>query len=289
MEGLVSSLPPCLLVAAYGSGVFPQGAASALDASRLTDLLVVAEDGPAWHEANLALHPEHYPRWLRDASRAERVQRTGGAGMLFFPFVQLGGVRAKYGVIGRSRFEEDLRQWDTLYCSGRLQKPVRLLHADSSLLGLLEGNLGFAASAAMVLMHSKRMMVHSEADVFLEIARISYDGDIRMALGEDPHKIRRIVMNNLAGFSALYRRQLDEMLDRGELQYGAPVSEQVAKLHMTRLPPRLRDLGVEELQGALFRTVRRSSAMQTMKNAATAGLSKSLRYGLRKVGKRFFP
>ncbi len=288
---LLSALPSCEMAVAYGSGVFGQGAKSLSDGSRLLDLLLVVKDSAAWHHANQTRHAEHYPPWLRGRpKRAAWLQRLGGAHLLFFPFVELGGVACKYGVIEVADLRRDLEQWETLYCSGRLHKPVQLLHepsANSSLTQAMEQNRASALSAALVLLAEEGAKVESESDVFLQVARLSYEGDIRMAFGEDPNKVRNIVSNNLDAFSSLYRSHLVAAQNEGTLQFGHCVSPEAARMHMSRLPERFRRIPPEQLRRALFDTVRRSSMVQTAKSALSAGVGKSLRYALRKIGKRF--
>ena len=283
MECFVGCFPPCSMMAAYGSGVFSQGSE---DKSKLVDLLVVAKDVSEWHEKNLCLNESHYPRWMRNAARARWFQTKGGARMTFFPYVNLGGFRCKYGVIGEADLIRDLANWDTLYCAGRLHKPVRLLHAptpSSELDTALKTNLTFAVSAAMVLLASSGRVVASEGDVYTQISRLSYDGDIRMLFAENPRKVENIVSNNLAAFNSLYRTRLDNMLDQGVLHWGKPIQMSGKQI----LPLRLASLAPNELKEELARTVRLSSAVQTMKNAISAGFGKSARYALRKIGKRF--
>ncbi len=291
LAGAVAALPPCEMVVAYGSGVFGQGAKSEADPTRLTDLLVVVRDGAAWHRANQAANSEHYPPWLRGRpERAARLQRWGGAHMLFFPFVRLDSLACKYGVIEAAALRRDLDEWDALYCSGRLHKPVRLAlepAAETGLAQAMERNCGSAVSAAVALLSVSGRAVASEEEVFLEIARLSYEGDVRMAVGEDPNKVTNIVRSNLAAFSALYRGHLERLLRDGTLAYGRPVSAAAGAAEIARLPPRFRQLQPAQLQRALAQTVRRSSFVQTAKNALTAGLGKSISYGVRKIGKRF--
>jgi translocator assembly and maintenance protein 41 len=266
------------MVFAYGSGVFGQGYE---DKSKLIDLLVVVSDVEAFHRANLRSHASHYPRWLQNADRVSWLQRTGAAHMVFFPYVTLDGKACKYGVIGEDDLIRDLRTWDTLYCAGRLHKPVRVLRAASGASDLhdaLQENLSSAIGASMVLLAASGKIVASERDVFAQIARLSYDGDVRMMIAENPRKIDNIVSNNLAEFDRLYRSRLDALLNDGTLAWGRAVKLQ----NSTLLPARLASLNATQLRAELARTVRFSSASQTLKNVLSAGFGKSIRYALRK-------
>jgi hypothetical protein len=50
-----------------------------------------------------------------------------------------------------------------------------------------------------------------ETVLYDTIARLSYLGDIRMTLAEDPHKVERIVTTNLLSFQQIYRPILNTL------------------------------------------------------------------------------
>jgi translocator assembly and maintenance protein 41 len=228
---LVDSLPACEMLVAYGSGVFSQGQQSE-DKSKLTDVLVVVDDAVAWHRANIEMNAAHYPFWLRGPERASKFQTFGGARMIFFPYVKLASLQCKYGVIGTADLIRDLTEWDALYCAGRLQKPVRLLKPPVSLdlRNALETNLSQAVGVAALLLAASRKPVLSETELFVQIARLSYDGDVRMAFAENPNKVTDIVTNNLEAFGALYRSHIDTLVKQGVLNWGKPVD--LARVHV---------------------------------------------------------
>lgn len=91
----------------------------------------------------------------------------------------------KYGVISRKKFLEDLLDWKYLYVAGRLHKPVLMLksypHIDHAILRNREN----AVRTALLLLPSK----FTEVDLYLTIAGLSYLGDPRMGVGENPKKV----------------------------------------------------------------------------------------------------
>src|SRR5688572_9877207 len=97
----------------------------------------------------------------------------------------------KYGVISTQRFEQDLLQWDSLYIAGRLHKPVlrlRTATADASDRHceiLLHRNLLSALRTSLLLLPE----TFTEFELFSMISSLSYDGDIRMGVGENPMKV----------------------------------------------------------------------------------------------------
>ena len=56
----------------------------------------------------------------------------------------------KYGVISLAALERDLQQWDTLYCAGRLHKPVMTLRVCKGL------GTGHGQAPVAVLMRGNR-------------------------------------------------------------------------------------------------------------------------------------
>lgn len=55
-------------------------------------------------------------------------------------------------MIGTSRLLDDLRQWDSLYVAGRMQKPVATLAADARVAAAADANLTSALACALLLL-----------------------------------------------------------------------------------------------------------------------------------------
>lgn len=124
---------------------------------------------------------------------------------------------------------KDLANWETLYISGRLQKPhLPLLpfpalspspspnsNPDQTILGEgvnpLEQNLKSALSLALICLPSH----FTELELWEQIAGISYAGDPRMSVpgAENPEKVKNIVKGEgaLEGFRAMYGGLLSGM------------------------------------------------------------------------------
>lgn len=110
----------------------------------------------------------------------------------------------KYGIISTQTLTNDLQNWETLYISGRLQKPHLPLLTPSSLSESLEQNKKTALSLALILLGDR----FTEYQLWEKIAGISYAGDPRMSIpgAENPEKVRNIVRGQgaLEGFRAMY-------------------------------------------------------------------------------------
>lgn len=278
----MAALPPSHMAIFYGSAIFSQGQSSQADPSKLIDLLVVADNLPAWHHHNMTRHSAHYPRLLRLLG----PQRLG---LLFFPYAEIAGIRCKYGVVSANDLLRDLQTWDTLYCAGRLHKPVKIVgRPTDELHQALDGNLKCALGVSLLLntMDSNPNISCSELDLYKGITRLSYDGDIRMMLAEDPRKIDNIVENNLDGFRQLYQPYLQDLVVEKAVSVQSDGSIAVRERSALQIPARLVGLSGDALRAELRRTVRRSSLAQTAKGPLSAGLGRSIRYSWRKFMKR---
>lgn len=155
-----------------------------------------------WHSLNLNQHRDHYSILGSLGSGAvSAVQDRWGAGVYFNPYVVINGILVKYGVVNLDTLERDLREWDTLYLAGRLQKPVKILRDDARIRLANQMNLLSALRTALLLLPPK----FTERELYNTIAGISYLGDPRMAFPtENPQKVANIVGNNLPHFRRLY-------------------------------------------------------------------------------------
>ncbi|GAA5905884.1 hypothetical protein JCM6882_009061 [Rhodosporidiobolus microsporus] len=187
---------------AYGSGVFRQKGYGAGD-KPLLDFVFAVSHPSHWHAINMQQNPEHYslPMRLLGSNAVSWMQEKGlGAGVWFNVDVEVNGKLLKYGIISVDALCRDMLDWETLYISGRTQKPVRILHDDARVRLANQVNLASALRTALLLLPES----FTEVQLFEEIAGLSYRGDFRMRVGENPHKVRNIVAAQLPAFRSLY-------------------------------------------------------------------------------------
>eukprot|EP00201_Polytomella_parva_P013423 CAMPEP_0175059738 /NCGR_PEP_ID=MMETSP0052_2-20121109/12602_1 /TAXON_ID=51329 ORGANISM="Polytomella parva, Strain SAG 63-3" /NCGR_SAMPLE_ID=MMETSP0052_2 /ASSEMBLY_ACC=CAM_ASM_000194 /LENGTH=374 /DNA_ID=CAMNT_0016325327 /DNA_START=269 /DNA_END=1393 /DNA_ORIENTATION=- len=178
----------------------------------MVDLLFIVDDEKQWHTENLKRNPGHYS-WLMQKLGSEGVCNVSchlGIGVHFNTLVKLDAkTTAKYGVISRTNLEEDLRHWRHLYVAGRLHKPVTHLSDDglisTALAPAQTQNLAAAIDVARLLLPER----FSSKDLVSVVAGLSYHGDIRRGLAEDPKKVQRIVQGS---WSELYSSLILETL-----------------------------------------------------------------------------
>lgn len=170
----------------------------------MIDLIFVVENSVQWHESNMQMNPTHYsPIIPMSAGQIAHIQDDYGAGLWFHAYVDLplkslhppyhSVIQSvKYGIINKTNFMCDLTSWKSLYIAGRLHKPMKVLRANDAYLPNLSSNLSFALSAALLLLPEK----FREVDLYLTIASLSYIGDPRMLLGENPKKVCRFLSSS---------------------------------------------------------------------------------------------
>lgn len=301
---------------AYGSGIFDQVSESGAkdstsesngqhveDAGKLLDFLLVVDDAAQWHAANMKRHEQHYSRFVRwcGPEGAAWLQGLGPGNALFNTSVEVAaapGVRIKYGVMSTADLCADLTHWTSMYASGRLHKPVRFVKRPSQahVRAALSTNLRHAVHASLLLLPE----TFSEEELFRTITSLSYTGDIRMRLAENPHKVDNIVRGSLPRFQHLYRGFLPGGSASPAAGFLGKVWEEAGSgglsLRQDMDPSRRQDMASAlpipaasraELQASLRSRVAASSRLQSAKGLLTVDPLTALSYAVRKVTKRF--
>jgi translocator assembly and maintenance protein 41 len=250
----------------------------------------------------------------------------------------------KYGVISTRDFVNDLQNWESLYIAGRLHKPVRIFanqenntdaqdtnnqlqytdNDDTSVVStlsisqLITENLRFAVSVALlILTHSSSADLNisphnantfTETDVYITIAGLSYLGDPRMSLMENPHKVNNLVMPIISQYQSLYRQILLDLADiSGIPTFEASVENYtfstlapekcrhyLAQVLPDNLKLKLADFHLndvpssEDMKRAIYAIVSKSATSQTLKGILTVGVVKSASYCWQKIKKRIW-
>ncbi|KAG0197317.1 Mitochondrial translocator assembly and maintenance protein 41 [Mortierella sp. GBA30] len=301
---------------AYGSGVFAQ---KGYDGKKkpMVDFIFGVSHPQHWHSLNIQANPHHYSMLGRLGSKAvATAQERFGAGVYFNPFVEINGMTVKYGVVSIDALCNDLLNWDTMYLSGRLHKPVKILIDDPRTRLSNQVNL-FNATRVSLLSLPKRF---TSEELFTKIAGLSYLGDFRMSIGENPHKVQNIVTAQLSQFHRLYDPLLANLNNVTTLREGfleQDDSPLVRSRTFQKLPPKLKQgvlyryhsalskAGVEivkedgqEIQSVasapdldkylastIHSIVQIPALSQSIKGIATAGVMKTGKYGMAKLGK----
>ena len=329
LKEVLRMFPPTICAFAYGSGVVEQGGYdySHEDTSKLPmlDMIFVVQDPLEWHGQNMAVNADHYSSLVAmSPGIVAAVQESFGARVWFNAFVPMNTKRSptrmmKYGVISSKALLEDLRGWTSLYIAGRLHKPVLMVHCSDEIREALDANKRNALRAALLLMPR----VFSETDLYLGVASLSYIGDPRMLIGENPRKIVNLVMPIVPHYREMYKDTLKAVTTHPVLGNNASIHAPIIK-HVTSTPETIflqegsresrwalclglplvmrRLLFIQgrarflkhkpptrtSIRTALASVVARSASVQSAKGLLTIGVLKSAAYVFQKVSKRIW-
>ncbi|KRZ12162.1 Mitochondrial translocator assembly and maintenance protein 41 -like protein, partial [Trichinella zimbabwensis] len=212
LERIVSILPrtSVSMMFAYGSGVIAQRNSEIK--RNMIDFVVVVDKPLEWHRENLKLNSSHYSmlRYI-GAERLTKLQTDYAARVYCNTMVRVGEFFIKYSVIKTSHLISDLIDWKSLYISGRLHKPVRVLIPPTSreLEEACKMNLKNACRMALLILPEK----FNEEQLYTTIASLSYWGDIRMKIAENKNKVANIVHQNMRQFADMYEPILNNLYE----------------------------------------------------------------------------
>jgi len=302
MPKLLATFQPDVAIG-YGSGMIQQQGYTPQDKPML-DFIFGVKDTFSWHERNLAQRPQDYSVLAKQKGlRFINKLQEKGPGVYYHPFVNFEGENIKYGIISSEQLLNDLHNWTTIYVAGRMHKPTITIAITPQIAKAQQQNLKHALNTALLTLPERC----TTQELFTTITALSYTGDSRMKHGEHPHKINNIVTKNEEQFEALYKPHLHTkpytiQLHNSILQDTSPKQTKAA---YNKLPPRLKTeiqqlLKKQEreqpnyenreeitnlIHQGLERIIRPASIQQTKKGIYTAGLKKSLQYGLAKIRK----
>ncbi|EPQ27305.1 uncharacterized protein PFL1_05227 [Pseudozyma flocculosa PF-1] len=255
LDSVLSSFEaPVRFAFAYGSGVFSQSEAgpehskrpATRDGRKMVDFILAVTYPQHWHAVNMSQNPRHYSLLSRilGSTLAAWVQRRG-AGLWYNPYVRINDELVKYGVISVDDLCRDLLDWETLYVSGRMHKPVALLTSDARVRLAQQVNLASALRVAQLLLPEH----FTEVELYTRIASLSYTGDFRMSVpgGENADKVRNIVLNQREEFRRLYSGLVRSMgtmsvaeMRENRFEITQDTSTETRASHAAKLPRRLR-------------------------------------------------
>ena len=175
--------------AIYGSAAFSQLGSQGNKQpvrGKMLDFVLAVDEPSVWHARNMDINPTDYSqvaRWLGPQRVSTLTDAAGG--VYYNTLVPVAGRLIKYGVTSTNTLVTDLTEWNHFYLAGRLQKPVKILRDTPRVHAALIQNLDSAIAHAVASLPE----TFTERDLFATIAGLSYAGDPRMVVGENPHKV----------------------------------------------------------------------------------------------------
>ncbi|KAH9812382.1 mitochondrial matrix Mmp37-domain-containing protein [Melampsora americana] len=224
LSGIIQSFKaPIRYAIGYGSGVFPQKSYDLKKHTPMLDFVFAVSHPSHWHSINLQQNPKHYSlplRWSGSAPISWLQEKAPGAGVWFNVENEVNGKSIKYGVISVDTLCSDLLDWNTLYISGRMQKPVYVLRDDARVRLAQQVNLASALRTALLMLPEN----FTEQQLYTIITSLSYTGDFRMKWGENPRKIDNIVQRQIDQFRTIYQPLLQTSFNNVSFSSGTSTS-----------------------------------------------------------------
>lgn len=276
----------------YGSGVFKQASSSG---KPLTDVIFLVDDIKEWHRENMKVNPRDYSLIGRVYLSKGSVEKVKGVnGVTYFSEISDGEYTFKYGVIEILDFINGLDKWNNMFMAGRFHKPVMELKSEEEVRDSIIYNRQCALMVACLFCDK----IVNARDIYVKLCGLSYLGDARMAIAENPRKVENIVEGSFDKLQEIYplkepflkligdntylinhdmllRRIVD--LPEGLLEYLDEVGTDYKDLDMVRI----------NIYEYITNKNKVESRSQILQGVLTNGIIRSVPYALAKVKKRF--
>lgn len=285
--------PDSVGVYGYGSGVFKQ--TNTERTKPLTDVIFIVPDIREWHKENMQMNSSDYSMIGRiHLSRKNIAKLKGKNYITYFSEIKDGEYTFKYGVIEIEDFKRGLNTWDNIFTAGRFHKPVMEIKSRDDIREAIEYNRKCALMIACLFSDE----CTTKKSIYQNLCGLSYLGDARMTIAENPHKVKNIVNGSFDKLSEIYPLNENYILE---------CKNDAVLICHERLLSRFHELPLEllkylEKMGTDFTdldSVRINvyeylkhrngieSKAQIIQGVKTNGIIRSIPYALAKVKKRF--
>ena len=278
IKEFLNERPEVVAAFGYGSGVFKQLGYDSKEKPQI-DLILIVNDMKLWHKENIKKNPKDYSFIGRNFFLNSSIDEIKGiTGITYQSNIEYKGHLFKYGIIEYGDFVRHMQTWDSFYVPGRFQKPILTIKSNNFIDELILQNRRNACKVGLLCLNNKDLK-----DLYLTICNLSYSGDTRMKVAENPKKVDNIVgasydkFNEMYNFNDLYQKNGER------IEYEIDIDELPSSLEKYIKDDRTKEKVMEYLSDLN----RKESSLQTMKGIKTNGIVKSLRYGLAKVLNRF--
>ncbi len=288
LEQFIKERPKVIGAFGYGSGVFKQLGYNDKMKTQL-DLILITEEKELyqWHKENIKLNKKDYSMMGKTYIKLSKDNCGGHNNLTYTTNIKYQGTLIKYGVTTIEWLIKNLNTWDNFYLPARFQKPILPIITTKELDESIEKNRTSALLTA-ILMNEEDT---SKEKILLDLCSLSYLGDTRMKFGENPNKVKNIVLGSY--------EYLEEAYDLKKIKLENLSLRESAIKRYDELPTNLQtylnnheiDLSnhtnLREVTTEFFTEKNKTeSKEQTKTSFKTNGLLKSVNYGFQKVKKR---
>ena len=293
IKKFVLSRPDVEAAYGYGSGVFKQSGYTNADKPQI-DLILVVNNLRDWHIANMKLNKTDYSFIGKDFFTNAKIEKLKGlTGITYLSNIEEDGNVFKYGTIELNDLYKHLYEWDSFYLPGRFQKTIYPIIENNTLTNLVDKNREYALLLSSYL---QKYDVVTKKEILTTLCGLSYMGDTRMKLAENPRKVLNIVEGSYDKFTKMYNFDVDyiKCIDDDI----CVIDKELLRRELKRLPYELcqyimpvideKDEVIKEKIIEYFTILNKEESLnQTIKGLYTNGFVRSVDYAYKKVKKRF--
>lgn len=300
IKQFVLQRPKSNIVYGYGSSLFHQVGNNENNSSMI-DLIFVVEDLKKWHLENIEKNPKDYSFSGKVYIQSSNIMKLKGRNKVtYLSYIKDGNLLFKYGVIEIEDFLNCLKNWDSFFIAGRFQKPVVEIWNDEQInKRTIDNYINYNRKCALRIACLFCDSITSLEKIFMTICGLSYHGDIRMKLAENPDKVKNIVNGSYEELLRMYA--LDEHYLQIEKNGLVKINHESLLKNVRFILPKalvefleenqtdFTDLDSVRINIDLFLSERnkKDSGAQAYECFKTNGIAKSVPYVMAKIKKRF--
>lgn len=292
IDKFIKNRPEVIAAYGYGSGIFKQAGYNNKDKPQI-DLIFVVDDLKKWHKANFKLNRKDYSFIGKVFFKYAKVSTLKGTtGITYVSNIEEDGNIFKYGTIEEKDLINNMNTWQSFYMPGRFQKTIYPIKENNELKDAIKKNRENALLISTYLQEKKEV---TRKDILVTLCGLSYLGDTRMGIAENPNKVSNIVEGSFDEFNSIYdfnTNYIEVNEDR------LIIDRKKLKKELKQLPKDLLEYIFDTLDGDdeitkkrildYFRNLNHNeSKKQTIKGIGTNGIVRSIRYASKKLAKRF--
>lgn len=276
----IKSRPKTVGIVGYGSGIKPQRGQE--NRKPQIDLIVIVNDLKNWHKQNIKMNKKDYSFSSRLFFKYAKVNWLKAGGKIcYMTYLTFNGSKYKIGTIELADFLNDLKSWETFYMAGRMQKPILIAQATEEIEQAIEYNRYAALNTTQLLIGENKI---DKLEFYMTLAGLSYIGDTRMGIAENPDKVKNIVEGSLESYEEMYGTKLKTEGNSFILNNN---------INIETLPDDLseflqqKDGNIDSLISEFLTNKNKSqSTSQTIKGLFTTGPIKSIKYVYEKLKRK---
>ena len=279
--------PDIVAAYGYGSGIIKQNGYTENDKPQL-DLILVVDNLKKWHLENMKMNPNDYSLIGRKYfSNSDNQILKGSTGIAYLSNIEENNNTFKYGTIERLDLQNHLYYWDSFYMPGRFQKSIYRIKDTDGLQEAIKINRENALMIAALLLNEE---IITKKELLTMLCSLSYMGDTRMKIAENPKKVENIVNGSYNELISIYNFTKEYMKELDNEHVAVNIS--AIRRNLKHFPISLKeyikdDFTAEAIIKYLTELNRRESKEQTIKGIKTNGVVKSADYASKKLAKRF--